>query len=271
MYKPSFLWDVYKEIDKQARLKAEYDRVKTEVEEVAAMLDEYLVCLRKRESTKPPFESDMCKFDELDTLIAKMESSLIEAKKQQESIYTKLGIHKSSYSDPTVLLGRKESWKTDQLFTEAGDTRTPKHDRRRQPPFSTPLFSFAGDPPPSMFTSGSEKKSQWHASSKDNKGHKSNDPDQMTQEAHRITDPLAFVNRQTKTIQKEKPAASSENDPFKGLTRIPIPKFKGDKRSFESWYARSSTPRTETTTPLQLLRGRSTPHSPKLGLLICSI
>lgn len=28
-----------------------------------------------------------------------------------------------------------------------------------------------------------------------------------------------------------------EEDPFKGLQRIPIPKFKGDKRSFESWYA----------------------------------
>lgn len=34
-------WDIYKEIDKQARLKAEYDRVRTDVEEASAMVHEY--------------------------------------------------------------------------------------------------------------------------------------------------------------------------------------------------------------------------------------
>ena len=29
----------------------------------------------------------------------------------------------------------------------------------------------------------------------------------------------------------------TEEDPFTGPGRLPIPKFKGDKRLFESWYA----------------------------------
>lgn len=33
---------------------------------------------------------------------------------------------------------------------------------------------------------------------------------------------------------------NDDADPFKGPTRLPIPKFKGDKRSFEAWYAGSS-------------------------------
>ena len=29
----------------------------------------------------------------------------------------------------------------------------------------------------------------------------------------------------------------TEKDPLTGLARLPIPKFKGDKRLFESWHA----------------------------------
>ena len=52
-------------------------------------------------------------------------------------------------------------------------------------------------------------------------------------------DSLTATHELSNAGQVPPQTGSTENheDPFKGLTRLPIPKFRGDKRSFESWYA----------------------------------
>lgn len=234
-------WSVYGEIDRLARLNAEYDRMKAEVEEALTMLGEYLEYLRTKplKSEKSPFVSEMEKINELDTLIAKMESSLTQAKQQQELIYTKLGINKFSYSDPTVVAGKGSPMR--EMFTEIAGTGIPTSDQRRQPKFSTPFSSSEEPPaPPSMFSSSPQtwKPSGWFSQDyQDDHNAVKHDPDQLTKETQVKTDPFSFGSQQRRTSKKEKSSTDYESDPFKGLTKLPVPKFKGDKRSFESWYA----------------------------------
>ena len=235
-------WSVYGEVDRLARLNAEYDRMKAEVEEASTMLGEYLEYLRTKplKSEKSPFVSEMEKLNELDTLIAKMESSLTQAKQQQELIYTKLGVNKFSlYSDPTVVASKGSPKR--EMFTEIAGTGIPTSDQRRQPKFSTPFSSSEEPPaPPSMFSSSPQrwKPSGWFSQDyQDDHNVVKHDPDQLTKETQVKIDPFSFDSQQRRTSKKEKSGTDYESDPFKGLTRLPVPKFKGDKRSFESWYA----------------------------------
>ena len=52
-------WEVYKEIDKQARLHAEYDQVKTAVDEATKLVGEYEDFLRKQQASLHAHEQEV--------------------------------------------------------------------------------------------------------------------------------------------------------------------------------------------------------------------
>ena len=52
-----------------------------------------------------------------------------------------------------------------------------------------------------------------------------------------LTPKVSIVLNHGEQVAKERHPVLNDEDPFKGLTRLLIPKFNGDKRSFESWYA----------------------------------
>jgi len=186
-------WDVYSEVDKQARLIAEYNRVKHDVDEVSTMVSDYVknVCdlpasIKIAQSIRePPFLDNTVTTatplrkmagQEIDQLIHELETTLSNARQQQKEIHSKLGVNQTKKQD---------------LQFEQGRGFNPLS-------ASTPQTAWSGTPL-----------------------------------EHRVFE-NQHLNRPSAQFYT---AEMFDRDPLQGLQKISIPKFRGDKRSFEAWFA----------------------------------
>ena len=212
-------WEVYKEIDKQARLQVEYDQVKTAVNEATELVGEYEDFLPKQQASlhaheeedKPRLSKEREPVganvsQEIDKLISQLDNSLADIGRRPRGIYSKLGTHKDHVAElPTQMSETEPSteqaeWLSPDVHKEAvsvfGQERRFSHLKN-----STPKVSTAAD-----------------------------------HENDHLMATYNLVNA-GQGAQLTHSTPNDDGDPFKGLTRLPIPKSKGDKRLFEAWYA----------------------------------
>ena len=210
-------WEVYKEIDKQARLQAEYNQVHGIVDETSKLVSEYEDFLRKQEVTLHTHqEGDKTKISQekkpggaeiqqIDKLISQLENSLAEIGRQQRDIYSKLATPENRSPELPIQMSETEP------LTRQPEWMIPDVGKKAQ-------SSFSRERTFNVLKSSTPKASP---------------------PVDNVKDSLTATHELRNAGHVPPQTGSTENheDPFKGLTRLPIPKFRGDKRSFESWYA----------------------------------
>ena len=212
-------WEVYKEIDKQARLQAEYDQVKTAVDEATKLVGEYEDFLQKQQASlhvhqeedKPRMSKERNPVganvnQQIEKLISQLENSLADIGRQQRDIYSKLGTPKDHVADLPIQMNETEP-STEQVEWLFPDIR---------------------------------KEAQSVFDQEGKFSHLKNSTPKASTAADHENDHLTATYELVNAGQGAQPTHSTPNDdgdPIKGLTRLPIPKFKGDKRLFEAWYA----------------------------------
>ncbi|KAK2558628.1 hypothetical protein P5673_018821 [Acropora cervicornis] len=197
-------WEVFKEIDKQARLNAEYNQVSSAVEDSTKLVQEYEDYIRERQaslSSVQKHKSTLSKErkavtasgdQQINELISHLENSIAEISQQQKGIFEKLASPKDSSFELPIKTSETEH------STRHPEWLIPDVEKKAQ----------------SIF--GQERKFSRSRSS---------------------TPKVSTVMGNDSHVAQQPHSMLTEEDPLTGLTRLSIPKFKGDKRMFESWYA----------------------------------
>lgn len=197
-------WEVFKEIDKQARLNAEYNQVSSAVDDSTKLVQEYEDYIRERQASLSSVQKHKSKLSkerkavtasvdqQINELISHLENSIAEISQQQKGIFEKLASPKDSSFELPIKTSETEH------STRHPEWLIPDVEKKAQ----------------SIF--GQEKKFSRSRSS---------------------TPKVSTVTGNDGHVAQQPHSMLTEEDPLTGLTRLSIPKFKGDKRMFESWYA----------------------------------
>ena len=197
-------WEVFKEIDKQARLNTEYNQVSSAVDDSTKLVQEYEDYIRERQvslSSVQKHKSTLSKErkavtasvdQQINELISHLENSIAEISQQQKGIFKKLASPKDSSFELPIKTSETEH------STRHPEWLIPEVEKKAQ----------------SIF--GQERKFSRSRSS---------------------TPKVSTVTGNDGHVAQQPHSMLTEEDPLTGLTRLSIPKFKGDKRMFESWYA----------------------------------
>ena len=195
---------MFKEIYKQARLNAEYNQVSSAVDDSTKLVQEYEDYIRERQASLSSVQKHKSKLSkERKAVTASVDQQINELISHLENSIAEISQQQKGIFE-------KLASPKDSSFELPIKTSETEHSTRH-PEWLIPDLEKKAQ---SIF--GQERKFSRSRSS---------------------TPKVSTVTGNDGHVAQQPHSMLTEEDPLTGLTRLSIPKFKGDKRMFESWYA----------------------------------